>query len=109
MNEKTLELLCEKLGTTVEYLVPKAQAYGISCCIAVIVICCLAIGFEFLYVKHLRNKYVDLLVQADIIELALAITGGVFVFIVFIALIGVIPELIMWITAPELGLLGLVK
>ena len=110
MNEKTLEVLCEKLGTTVEYLLPKAQAYGIWTSVVIMLICCLVIASTIWYLLHLGKKYGDELERGiKDYEFAIGFAGGVFSIIALFAFLDTSTDLIMWITAPELGLLKLIK
>lgn len=110
MNEKTLELLCEKLGTTVEYLVPKVQAYGIWSSAVAIPICCLVVAFEIWYSLRLRKKYGDELDWGlEEFEGAVVFVGGLLSILAIVVMLCNISNLIMWATVPELGLLKLIK
>lgn len=110
MNEKTLELLCEKFGTTVEYLIPKAQAYGIWSNAAGVVICCLVIALEIWYMLHLRKKYGNKLEwEIEDYEFIFAVVGIFVLIIAVIVFCVAIFDLIMWATVPEVGLLKLIK
>jgi len=110
MNEKTLELLCKKLGTTVEYLIPKVQAYGIWTNAIVAAVCCLAVVLEIWYILHLRKKYGDELGwRIDESEFMFVLGGMLLSIIAVITFCVAISELIMWATVPELGLLKFVK
>ena len=110
MNEKTLELLCEKFGTTVEYLIPKAQAYGIWSSATGLISAGLIIIFTIIYIKDISKKYEnDWFDDMSTIEFVLMVLGLAFTVIALIVFICLIPELIMWITAPEIGLLKLIK
>ena len=110
MNEKAIELLCKKFGTTVEYLIPKAQAYGIWSNAVGVVICCLVIALEIWYVFHLRKKYgKEWEWEIEDYEFIFAVVGIFVLIIAVIVFCVAVSDLIMWATVPELGLLKLIK
>lgn len=110
MNEKTIELLCEKFGTTVEYLIPKVQAYGIWSNVIGLIMCFIIITSTICYWKHLREKYGKMEIEdIEFLDLILICIGFISSVIVFLGAFRIISDLMMWITTPEIGLLKLLK
>ena len=108
---EVIEKLCEKFGNTMEYLVPKAQAYGIWSNIAEMLIWSAIIVVCVKFFKHLKKKttqegaYGDAFVDLEEWEVGVGMVAGIMLIIAIGFAIATIPSIIKWITIPELALI----
>lgn len=114
MDEKAIELLCEKFHTTTDYLIPTYQHYIIGKDIASIIICIIMIILilclmRFCYKKGKQrcgNNY-DV-TDWSLGEMFAYIGGGVVTIFALVILFGSIYDCVLWIASPEMRFLDTV-
>lgn len=112
---EVIEKLCEKFGTTMEYLVPKAQAYGIWSNVISILISLIIIAMCLKFFKHCKKKVTkegawgDVLMDLEDWEGVVGLFAGIALICISIFMLCAISDLVMWITVPEIALIELIR
>lgn len=108
-NTEIIEKLCEKFGTTMEYLVPKAQAYGIWTSLAGLVGSTITIVLSVMWLKRCQKKVKgDWLWDLSDLDAIVAILAGIAIVVSGIGMVFAVAEIIKWITVPEIAFIEMI-
>lgn len=114
MDEKAIELLCEKFHTTIDYLIPTYQHYIIGKDIASIIICIIMIILTLCLIRFCYKKgkqrcgnYYDSM-NWSLGEMFAYIGGVVVIIFALVILFVSIYDCVLWITSPEMRFLDTV-
>lgn len=109
MDEKTINILCEKFHTTIDNLIPAYSHYMIHKDIGIVVINMILIIISIiailLVIKKAKESYGTDFYNWEFHHTTTIIICGVITFIALIALFCTIYDLILWIMSPEMRFL----
>ena len=113
MDEKTIELLCEKFHTTVDNLIPVYSEYAmtkdiVSGIIALIILIISIIILILMYKRGTAKGYYKDILYAPVGYLLVPIFTGAIAFICIIALCCNIYSYILWSNFPEMRFLDVI-
>ena len=113
MDEKTIELLCEKFHTTIDNLIPVYSKYAMTkdiisgiICLLIAIVC--IIIFVLMIKRGIAKDYYEDILYAPFGYLLVPISMGVIAFICIIALCCNIYSYILWSNFPEMRFLDVI-
>lgn len=103
MDEKTINILCEKFHTTIDCLIPEYTHYMIGKDIVILLtsLILILVSIFILHKNHEKTRNWDLL-DWDILDILITITAIVVLFIAVLSLLFDAYDLVLWIASPKM-------